>query len=215
MGESPYPHATIYRSRGTPFQGVPLSVTNSAQIPLVAALQEQMHDLRRRLAEARRAEPPRPVADYTFEAPGGARPRLSDLFGELDDLLVVHNMGRRCAYCTLWADGLNAFVPHLKTRAALVVSSPDTPEEQASFAAVRGWRFPMVSCRTNAFTKDMGFEPEPGKVWPGVTSFRREGDGRILNVASDVFGPGDDYCAIWHLFGLLRDGQAGWEPKAG
>jgi hypothetical protein len=32
-------------------------------------------------------------------------------------------------------------------------------------------------------------------------------------VARDFFGPGDLYCSAWHLFGLLKDDEDGWEPK--
>ena len=31
-----------------------------------------------------------------------------------DRLLMIHNMGEACRYCTLWADGFNGFLPHLE-----------------------------------------------------------------------------------------------------
>jgi hypothetical protein len=27
------------------------------------------------------------------------------------------------------------------------------------------------------------------------------------------FGPGDDFCAVWHFFDLLPEGVDGWEPR--
>ena len=47
---------------------------------------------------------------------------------------------------------------------------------------------------------------------PGVSVFRKKADGRIVRVAKDLFGPGDLYCGVWHLFDLLPDGPAGWDP---
>ena len=137
---------------------------------------------------------------------------LSELFGESDDLIVVHNMGKSCPYCTLWADGLNGVRDHLANRASFVVASPDEPKVQAEFASGRGWKFPMVSSAGTSFFNDMGFEID-GKAQPGVSAFHREDDGSIVRTGKAIFGPGDDFCAVWHLFDLLRGGPGEWEPR--
>lgn len=152
------------------------------------------------------------VGSYTFMTTRG-EVSLADLFGEKRDLLVIHNMGRNCAYCTLWADGLNGVAPHIMDRTAVALLSPDDPEAQREFAQSRGWRFTMVSLGSSSFNRDMGFEPEPGQVLPGVNAFHREEDGSIVRTGRTGFCPGDSYSAIWHLFGLLRDGANGWSPK--
>ena len=59
----------------------------------------------------------------------------------------------------------------------------------------------------------VGFEPTPGEVWPGVSTFHRSADSSIIRIATANFGPGDNFCAIWHIFDMLKDGAAGWEPK--
>ncbi len=59
----------------------------------------------------------------------------------------------------------------------------------------------------------MGFTSEKGAPGPGVSTFKREADGRILCTARDEFGPGDLYCSIWHLLDLLPKGVNDWEPK--
>ena len=120
------------------------------------------------------------------------------------------NMGRSCAYCTLWADGLNGMVDHLNDAAAFVVSSPDAPEVQRAFAAERGWRFRMVSHAGSAFAEDMGYA-NAGAQHPGVSVFRRQGD-QILRVGDTEFGPGDDFCALWHLLDLDPQ-HADWAPR--
>jgi len=176
----------------------------------VSRLEQQIADLRRQVHAARREAPPQPVADYVLQC--GAGPvHLADQFGDKDDLFVIHNMGRSCPNCTLWADGYNGLVPHLQSRAAFVVSSPDDPATQAAFAASRGWRFRMVSHAGTSFAADMGYRSERG-YRPGVSVFQRRPDG-IVRVNHTDFGPHDEYCAAWPLLDLLPGGAGDWRPK--
>ncbi|MDE2817636.1 MAG: DUF899 family protein [Chloroflexota bacterium] len=184
-----------------------------------AQLAEAMADLERakqRLVELRRRMPAEPVADYELAGPDGSV-KLSAMFGDKSDLIVVHNMGSGCPYCTLWADGFNGVLSHLESRAAFVVVSPDAPEVQQRLAGKRGWRFRMVSAEGTTFIEDMGFGSEEehydSHAMPGVSAFHKNPDGAIVRVARDFFGPGDLYCGVWHLFDLLRDGPGDWEPK--
>jgi predicted dithiol-disulfide oxidoreductase (DUF899 family) len=154
---------------------------------------------------------PEEVADYTFATSQGSV-QLSALFGDKPDLIVIHNMGASCAYCTLWADGFNGIYDHLANRAGFVVSSPDLPEVQKKFASGRGWRFPMVSHASTSFAADMGYRSASGGWMPGITAFRRDGN-RVLRVSDAALGPGDDFCTAWHIFDLLPDGSAGWKPQ--
>lgn len=180
----------------------------------IRQIQTQIEALNLKLAEARRrAAVPQTVKDYPFRDAHGESVRLSELFAGRYDMLIIHNMGRRCSYCTMWADGFNGLRHHLEDRCALVVASPDEPAEMREFAASRGWNFRMVSTRDTSFTKDLGFEPEPGAVWPGVSSLHRREDGQIERISSAQFGPGDAYCPVWPLLDLLKDGAAAWEPK--
>ncbi len=177
----------------------------------LAEWREQIADLRRRMREAQAAAEPEPVQDYELHTAKGPV-RLAQLFGDKRDLIVIHNMGRSCVNCTLWADGFNGVYPHIADRAAFVVASPDAPDVQSEFAASRGWRFPIVSHQGTTFAADMGYRSEKGGWWPGVSVFRRDGD-RIVRVADTGFQPGDDFCTVWHLFDLLPEGTAGWRPR--
>ncbi len=47
------------------------------------------------------------VEDYKLYGPGNKSVKLSQLFGDKEDLIVIHNMGTDCSYCTMWADGFN------------------------------------------------------------------------------------------------------------
>ena len=117
---------------------------------------------------------PEEVADYEFATPDGPV-RLSGLFGDKRDLIVILNMGASCPACTLWADGYSGLYPHIAQRAAFVVSSPDVPEVQQRFAASRGWRFPMVSHAETSFAGDMGYRSGVPARWCARCSCFRHG----------------------------------------
>lgn len=178
----------------------------------VASLSKQVYELKQKLAEARRNAAPEPVEDYTFYGDEG-EVKLSGMFGDKTDLLLVHNMGTSCNYCTLWADGLVAMYPHLSRRCAFVLVSPDDPSVRRAYAAERGWNYPTFTDSVKRFTKDMGFLDDEGHVHPGVSAFHLNEDGSIVRTGWDHFGPGDDYCSVWPLFDLLNGGADGWEPK--
>jgi predicted dithiol-disulfide oxidoreductase (DUF899 family) len=179
-----------------------------------AKLAEYRHEitaLRGKMRALQQTVEPEEVADYTFTSADGPV-RLSALFGDKDTLFVIHNMGKTCPNCTMWADGFNGVLPHLENRAAFVVTSPDDPATQAEFAASRGWKFRMVSHQGTDFAEKMGYRGENGGWLPGVSVFRRQGD-KILRVSDAGFEPGDDFCAVWHLFDLIPEGPADWRAK--
>lgn len=182
----------------------------------LAAPMEDLERAKQRVMEVRRQIPHEPVRDYELQGPDGGV-MLSAMFGNKSDLIVIHNMGAGCPYCTLWADGFNGVVHHLENRAAFVVVSPDAPEVQRRLVRERGWRFRMYSAQDTTFIEDMGFASEEehydSHAMPGVSAFHKHPDGVIVRVARDFFGPGDFYCGVWHLFDLLRDGPGGWEPQ--
>jgi predicted dithiol-disulfide oxidoreductase (DUF899 family) len=154
---------------------------------------------------------PEEVADYMLTGADGPV-RLSALFGDKDTLFVIHNMGKTCPNCTMWADGFNGVLPHLENRAAFVVTSPDDPQTQAEFAGSRGWRFRMVSHQGTDFAERMGYRRDGGGWLPGISVFRRDG-ARILRVSDQRLGPGDDFCSVWHFFDMIPEGAAGWRAK--
>lgn len=178
----------------------------------LAAIDKQIMELKQERSRLYREIPEEVVDDYEFKTRDGQPIKLSELFGDKEDLLIVHNMGQSCVYCTLWADGLTGFTPHLTDRAAFVLSSPDSPTVLKDFSESRNWNFSCVSTDGNSFPKDMGFYGASG-YWPGVSAFRKNADGSIVRTGKTFFGPGDDFCAPWPLFDLLKNGANGWEPK--
>jgi predicted dithiol-disulfide oxidoreductase (DUF899 family) len=194
-------------------------VTYAETITALNAKREEIAALRSEMRALQTAIEPQAVADYEFAGWNGPV-RLSELFAGKRDLIVIHNMGAGCPACTMWADGFNGVYDHLASRAALVVASPDPVEAQKTFAAGRGWRFPMVSCAGSRFAEDMGYreggDPIDVKLggWtPGLSVFRREGE-RIVRVSDAEFGgDGDPFCVVFHLFDLLPDADQAWRPR--
>jgi len=176
----------------------------------IRKLEDRLVRQHQKLGKLKRELAPKAVEDYALKNPEGPV-TLSELFGDKRDLIVVHNMGASCPYCTMWADGFNGVLPHLENRAAFVVVSPDQPKTQKAFAAKRGWKFRMVSGRGSKFAKDMGFI-EGDNPLPGVSTFRKTGR-KITRVASAPLGPFDPFCPVWHFFALLAGGVGNWQPK--
>jgi predicted dithiol-disulfide oxidoreductase (DUF899 family) len=177
----------------------------------LAGYRGRISSIREEMRKVQAEMQPQQVEDYIFQTATG-EVRLSELFGDKNDLFIVHNMGTSCAYCTLWADGYNGIYPHLADRAAFVVSSPDAPKVQAAFAAKRGWAFPMVSHKGSTFAADMGYAGAKGGFMPGLSVFQKQG-GHAVRVSDTQLGPGDDFCALWHILDMLPAGPDGWQPK--
>ncbi|MFX8887250.1 DUF899 family protein, partial [Acinetobacter baumannii] len=89
----------------------------------IEALQNEVDLAKQKLIEARRRRPKEPIDNYLLKDSDGNEVRLSDLFGNKSDLILVHNMGTGCSHCTMWADGFTGLVPHLQDRSAFVVCS--------------------------------------------------------------------------------------------
>jgi predicted dithiol-disulfide oxidoreductase (DUF899 family) len=182
------------------------------RLAALAAAEQALATEKRRIVEERRALGGEVVADHEFVEEDGGRSRLSEAFGDRKDLLVIHNMGRRCVWCTLWADGFQGLLPHILDRTALLLVSPDSPTVQREFAASRGWTFAMASAEGSSFTRNLGYETGEGMAIPGVSALRME-EGIITRVAHTQFGPGDDFCSVWPFFDLLAEGPGDWQPR--
>ena len=175
-----------------------------------------LENAKQKMLELCRRIGPERVRDYELQGPQGGV-RLSEMFGDKSDLILVHNMGSECPYCTMWADGFNGALRHLQDRAAFVVVSPNSVDVQQAVREKRLWQFEMYSAEGTTFIKDMGFESDGthynSTAMPGISTFRKNADGSIDRIAKDFFGPGDLYCGVWHLFDLLADGGEEWEAR--
>lgn len=181
-------------------------------IDQIQSLENEIKEKKKQLAELRKQHKGDPVNDYSFTSSKGSK-TLSDLFGNNDELILVYNMGKSCAYCTLWADGYNGLTSHLNNRAAFVVVSPDSPDVQDKFAKSRSWQFPLYSHENTSFIKDMDMVSDKGGPLPGVSVFTKDADGTIRHNSKAGFGPGDNFCVMWDFIDMLPKGIDGWAPK--
>lgn len=178
----------------------------------ITNLEKDIIEKKIQLAKLRKSITERRVENYQFQTPAGETIHLADLFGDKDELFVVHNMGKACSYCSLWADGFSSLYQHIARKAAFVLESPDEPSVLGEFAEYRQWTFPVISSINSTFKEDVGFAK--GRQYkPGVSVFRREKNGDIFLGANAPFGPGDDFCAVWPLFDLLPSGYEDYRPS--
>ncbi|WP_375749173.1 DUF899 family protein [Vibrio sp. HN007] len=177
----------------------------------IQVLEQQIYELNKKLVDLRKHNPDRDeVQNYNFKTLNGDVSLLG-LFDNRDKLLVIHNMGQGCRYCTLWADGFNGFIPHLESTMSVVLVSKDTPEIQRQFANSRGWRFNMASHEGGAYIKEQTVLQGEDNM-PGAVVYEKEGD-RIYRRSACIFGPGDLYCSMWSLLGLAGMSPADWTPQ--
>ncbi len=176
----------------------------------IADLEQQIYKLTQELTELRKQHNGAAVPDYTFATAEGETSLLG-LFGQHDKLLVIHNMGQGCRYCTLWADGFNGFLPHLESAMSVVLVSKDDPQTQRRFANSRGWRFRLASHGGGDYIQQQTVM-EGQQNAPGAVVYERRDD-TVLRRSSAVFGPGDLYCSAWNLLGLAGLGTDNWTPQ--
>lgn len=166
------------------------------------------------IAKLRQAQSPVEILDYPFRTIEGAT-TLSALFGTRDKLLVVHNMGQGCRYCTTYADGINGVLDHLEDAMAVVVVSKDPPQVQRAMAKDRHWKFRMASHEGAAYMADQckmaGYDN-----CPGAAVYEKsidQGNTKILRRAQTPFGPGDFFSPVWPFLSLAGLGEADWTPQ--
>jgi predicted dithiol-disulfide oxidoreductase (DUF899 family) len=190
------------------------------------ALRDQVE----RVAALRRALPATLIEDQTFEEiRDGVRVpvRLSELFeGPEETLILLHFMyGKKqekpCPMCTLWADGYDGVVPHLRQRVSFAVLVAGDPGAFADYARSRGWRnLRIVSAAGSDLKRRLGLEGEDGSQLPGVSVFRRAPGGGLLHtysasalIAAGQFRGMDLLSPFWNFLDLTPEGRGDFMPK--
>lgn len=174
-------------------------------------IENQIYTLAK-LAEKLRADAaPTAVKNYKFKDQSG-EVNLLDLFADKDKLIVIHNMGQGCRYCTMWADGINGFVPHIEDRLSIVLVSKDDPDTQRRFANSRGWRFRMASHGGDSeYAREQTVVAGQNNM-PGIVAYERKGN-EVFRRNSSVFGPGDQFCSLWPILSLAGFNDENWTPQ--
>ena len=176
----------------------------------IQTIEAQIFELTQKLGSLRKGLSGQAVSNYTFETQSGPT-SLLDLFGDKDRLLVIHNMGQGCRFCTMWADGVNGFLPHLESALSVVLVSKDDPELQRRFANSRGWRFRLASHGGGKYIQEQTAMTSEHNM-PGCVVYERQGE-QILRMNSAVFGPGDLYCSAWNFLALAGIGTDEFTPQ--
>ncbi len=172
--------------------------------------EDEISKLIQKLETLRRNSTPELVKNYSFTDLNG-QVSLSDLFGSKKVLFAIHNMGQGCRYCTLWADGLNSFLPHLEDQFAVVLLSKDSPEVQRQIANSRAWRFQMASHGGGDYIREQSVKPGELNM-PGIVCYIKK-EGQIYKKNFANFGPGDLFCTQWHILSLAGICTEEWTPQ--
>ncbi len=173
-------------------------------------LEYEIFEKAQQLAALRANEEGTEVKDYVFKTHSGET-HLSDLFADHDHLLLIHNMGQGCRYCTLWADGINGVLDHLEDAMAVAMVSKDAPNVQRRMALDRNWKFQMVSHGGGEYMENECSMGEQ-KNYPGASIYQLK-ENKILRRGKTMFGPGDLYSPVWHFLSLAGINSSEWTPQ--
>jgi predicted dithiol-disulfide oxidoreductase (DUF899 family) len=181
----------------------------------IGKLQQEIEKIQKSISDLRKNRALELFEDYTLYHRDATPVLFSSLFKDQEELLVIHNMGKSCSYCTMWADTLNSATTIINDRVPMVLVSPNEPAVLNEFASSRDWKFLCVSAHGTKFIGDSGYSYEKEcKIYynPGVSAFVKK-EGKLYRSNKDYFGPGDVYCSPWHFFDLLSKKDNGWTPK--
>ena len=172
--------------------------------------EKDLFELGQKVNLLRAQSEPVAVKNYIFKTLQGDT-SLLDLFSGRDFLFLIHNMGQGCRYCTLWADGLNGFVPHMESEYALALVSKDDPHTQRAMANSRSWNFRLASHQGGQYIKEQTVMPGNDN-YPGMVCYIKKGND-IFRKNAVIFGPGDEFCSIWNILALAGKSPADWTPQ--
>jgi predicted dithiol-disulfide oxidoreductase (DUF899 family) len=169
--------------------------------------------------------------DYIFAEEGGRKVRLSDLFEDGKDTLIVYSymfgpqMAQPCVSCTSILDALDGEAPHVMQRVNLAVVAKSPIERIKEFTNGRGWRaLRLLSSADNSYNRDYHAETATGDQLPALNVFVRRDSGVHHFYNTELLyappEPGQDrrhvdsIWPLWNLFDLTPDGRGEkWYPR--
>lgn len=187
-----------------------------------------------KVAAARRALPlgGEVKEDYVFQNLAGAETRLSDLFSNASDNLLIYSFmytsgGTACPACTSLLDSLNGGAPHIKQNLNFAVIAKTSVDELSDWAESRNWtNLNILSSGQTTYNLDYKSEDGDGNQLPMINVFRKSGDAIYHTWASEMFyAPNDDgqhprhadqIWPLWSVYDLTPDGRpSDWFPSTG
>ena len=140
----------------------------------IIELEHKIFELTAKLNELRKSGAGDEIRNYAFATIDG-EVSLLDMFGDKATLLLIHNMGQGCRYCTLWADGFNGFLKHLESVMSVVLVSKDPPDLQRQFANSIDWRFRLASHDGGEYICEQTVM-DGAENMPGAVVYERDGN---------------------------------------
>jgi predicted dithiol-disulfide oxidoreductase (DUF899 family) len=169
---------------------------------------------------------------YAFDAPGGRKRTLADLFDGRSQLIVYHfmlapNWPEGCPSCSFVVDHFDGTLPHLAARDVTLVGVSRAPIDKIeAFKRRMGWRFNWVSSHGNDFNYDfhVSFRPEeratgrvyynyetepfPSEEGPGASVFYKvPATGEIFHTYSTYARGLDQLVGTYTLLDLVPKGR--------
>jgi predicted dithiol-disulfide oxidoreductase (DUF899 family) len=173
--------------------------------------------------------------DYTFDEGGSRTVRLSELFEDRKDTLLLYNfmfipgeaglpLEGACPSCTSIIDAVDGEAPHISQRMNLAVVAKAPIERFEAHARTRGWRnVRLLSSANTTYNADYHGEGERGQN-PIATIFVRR-DGKLHHFWSSelFFAPTeagmhprhvDFIWPLWAVLDLTPEGRGtDWGPE--
>jgi predicted dithiol-disulfide oxidoreductase (DUF899 family) len=204
-----------------------------------ALLQEEIA-LRRHteaVAEQRRSLPlgGEVPTDYTFDEGGSRTVRLSELFEDGKDTLLLYNfmfipgeagvpLEGACPSCTSIIDAVDGEAPHIAQRINLVVVAKAPIEQFEAHARTRGWRnVRLLSSANTSYNADYHGEGETGQNPIATVFVRRDGKFHHFWSSELFFAPTeqgmhprhvDFIWPLWAVLDLTPEGRGtDWGPE--
>jgi len=184
-----------------------------------------------KVAAQRAALPPggEVPTDYVFEAAGGKKVKLSQLFQPGQDTLILYSFmygpksKEACPMCTSLLDGLDGQSDHIRQRVGFAVVATHPIARIRAHAKKRGWRrLQLLSSAKNSYNLDYYGEDVGGNQWSMLNVFSRRG-GRIhhtFGTELTFLDRGHDTCHVdaiwplWNMFDFTPEGRGSdWYPR--
>jgi len=183
-----------------------------------------------RVAALRRGLPDDTIVDdyELVDVASGNRVRLSQLFTAPDRALILYHFmyGKAqtepCPLCTMWIDGYDAVVPHLRQNLDFAVVAAAEPAAITAHAASRGWtNLRLLSAGDSTFKHDLGSEEADGTQTERISVFTRGSDGTLRHLYSKGAEMADGrrergidlLTPVWQLLDLTPNGRDDWYPS--
>ncbi len=196
------------------------------------AKEKELTKLRDEVSRQRRELPWDKVdKNYVFDAPGGGKVTLDELFDGRSQLIVYHFMfdpawSQGCKSCSFVADHYNPAVIHLEHRDVTMVTISKAPiEKLEAFRKRMGWGFRWVSSFGNDFNRDFGVsfteqelqsdgtvynynrKPYPIKELPGLSVFVKDENGNVYHTYSTYARGLDIFLTAYNLLDCVPKGR--------